>query len=128
VLTFWYFIIARWAYCKLRSSIGVPLSERPCLRPQLKAFPPYSYLIRSRDNTIGIATWPGFDSPTDAGDYSLLHSLQTQPPIQWVPESFYPWVKRQGHEAEHSPSSNAIIKNGGTITPDHINLHCVMLN
>jgi hypothetical protein len=33
----------------------------------------------------------------------------TQPPIQWV--------KRPGREADHSPPSNAEVKNGGILPP-----------
>jgi hypothetical protein len=29
----------------------------------------------------------------------------SQPPIQWVPETISPGVKRPGREADHSPSS-----------------------
>jgi hypothetical protein len=36
----------------------------------------------------------------------------TQPSIQWVPG-----VKWQGREADHSPPSNAEVKNGGAIPP-----------
>jgi hypothetical protein len=39
----------------------------------------------------------------------------TQPPIQWTPESLSPGVKRLGHEADHSPSFSAEVKNGGAI-------------
>jgi hypothetical protein len=34
----------------------------------------------------------------------------TQPPIQWVPRSFSPEIKRQGCEAHHSPPTNPGIK------------------
>jgi hypothetical protein len=48
--------------------------------------------------------------------FSQLHKVETgsgftQPLIQWVPE-----VKRPGHEADSSPSSNAEVKNDGAIT------------
>jgi hypothetical protein len=35
----------------------------------------------------------------------------TQPPIQWVPRALFLRVKRPGREADHSPSSNAEVKN-----------------
>jgi hypothetical protein len=34
----------------------------------------------------------------------------TQPPIQWIPGALSLGVKRQGREADHSPSSNAEVK------------------
>jgi hypothetical protein len=39
----------------------------------------------------------------------------TQPSIQWVQEALSPRDKRLGHEADHSPSSSAEVKNGGAI-------------
>jgi hypothetical protein len=39
----------------------------------------------------------------------------TEPPIQWVSGAVSSGVKRQGREAEHSPSSSAEAKNGGAI-------------
>jgi hypothetical protein len=41
----------------------------------------------------------------------------TKSPIQWVLETLFPGVKRQGFEADHSLSSSAEIKNGGAISP-----------
>jgi hypothetical protein len=35
--------------------------------------------------------------------------------IQWVPEALSQRVRRQGHEADHSPPSSAEVKNGGAI-------------
>jgi hypothetical protein len=34
----------------------------------------------------------------------------TRPPIQWVPGAFSLGVKRQGREADHSPSASAEVK------------------
>jgi hypothetical protein len=34
----------------------------------------------------------------------------TQPPLQWVPEPYFPGVKRPGREADHSPSVSAEVK------------------
>jgi hypothetical protein len=34
----------------------------------------------------------------------------TQLPIQWVPETLSPGVKRLGHEADHSPRTSAEVK------------------
>jgi hypothetical protein len=41
----------------------------------------------------------------------------TQPPVEWGPETLSPEVKQEGHEANHSPPSNAEAKNGGAIPP-----------
>jgi hypothetical protein len=34
----------------------------------------------------------------------------TQPPIQWVPRALSLEVKRQGREADHSPTSSAEVE------------------
>jgi hypothetical protein len=34
----------------------------------------------------------------------------TQPPIQWVPATLSRGIKRQGHEADHSPPASAEVK------------------
>jgi hypothetical protein len=49
-------------------------------------------------------------------------------PIQWVPGTIYPGVKRPGLEAEHSPSSSTEVKNDRTVLPQPICLHGVVLN
>jgi hypothetical protein len=41
----------------------------------------------------------------------------TQPPIQWIPETVSPGVKRWEREAEHSPPSGAEVKDGEAIPP-----------
>jgi hypothetical protein len=33
-----------------------------------------------------------------------------EPPIQWVSESFSPWVEGQGREADHSHTTSEVIK------------------
>jgi hypothetical protein len=58
--------------------------------------------------------------PTAARDFSFLHSVQAGcgahcPKGTWGALS--PGVKRPVHEADHSPSSSAEIKNGGVILP-----------
>jgi hypothetical protein len=40
----------------------------------------------------------------------------TQPPIQWVPGALSLEVKRQGHEADHSPPFSAEVKNACSYT------------
>jgi hypothetical protein len=57
-------------------------------------------------------------SPAGVKDYSLLHNVQTESEthsacIQWVPGTPSPGVKRKANKADHSPSSNAEVKNGG---------------
>jgi hypothetical protein len=73
----------------------------------------------SRDISVGIATrlragGPGlrFRFPTGTTDFSLLHNVEadfgsTQNPTKGV----------QGREADHTSPSNAVVKNGGTISP-----------
>jgi hypothetical protein len=51
---------------------------------------------------------------------SLLHCVSPvlvpiQPRIQWVPGALSLVVKRSEHEADHSPSSSAEVKNGGAV-------------
>jgi hypothetical protein len=48
------------------------------------------------------------------------------PPIQWVPGALSPGVKRLGHEADHSPTSSAEVKNFGAIPsiPHMSSWHC----
>jgi hypothetical protein len=45
-----------------------------------------------------------------------------QPPIPWVEGAFFPGVKRQGREADHSPPPSAEIKNAWsyTFTPRYV--------
>jgi hypothetical protein len=60
----------------------------------------------------------GFDS-RQGQDFSLLHSVQTSlrrtHPLG--ARGVFPGVKRPGREADHSPPSNAEVKNGGAIPP-----------
>jgi hypothetical protein len=53
--------------------------------------------------------------PPPPGNLSLHHRIQngsgpTQPPIQWVPGALSLGVKRPGLDADHSPPSNAEVK------------------
>jgi hypothetical protein len=41
----------------------------------------------------------------------------TQPPVQRVPAALFLGIKRQGHEADHSPPFSAEVKNGGAVLP-----------
>jgi len=60
--------------------------------------------------------WAVFQFPVGAGIFSLFTTsrqalVHTQPPIQWVLGSHFPWVKWSGHQADHSPPSSAKVKN-----------------
>jgi hypothetical protein len=61
--------------------------------------------------------------PCRGKDFSILRSVQTgsgaQPLIQRLPGALSPSVKRSGREADHSPPSNAEVKNGGAPLPIH---------
>jgi hypothetical protein len=48
--------------------------------------------------------------------------VSTQPPIQWVPGAISVGVQRPGREADHSPPSNAEVKNAWsyTSTPQYV--------
>jgi hypothetical protein len=53
----------------------------------------------------------------------------TQPPIQWVPGTFSPGVKRQGLESDHStPISVEVKKNVDLYSYCPIRLHGLVLN
>jgi hypothetical protein len=41
----------------------------------------------------------------------LVLSSPTQPPIQWIPGTLSPGVKRPGREADHSPPTIAEVQN-----------------
>jgi hypothetical protein len=71
----------------------------------------------SRDSSVGIATGYGLDNrmivvrfPAGAWNSSLRHRVQTQPPIQRVPEALSLRIKRLGREADHSPPSSAEVR------------------
>jgi hypothetical protein len=90
-----------------------------------------SYFIRAllmpnfmghRYSVVGIATGCGLDdtrgrssSPGKVKNFLFSTSSRpvlgsTQPPIQWLPGTLSPWVKRQGREADNSPQSGAQVK------------------
>jgi hypothetical protein len=64
---------------------------------------------------------PGFESQQrqDFLFYAVSRSAlgSNQPPTQWVRGAILPGVKRPRREANHSPPSNAEVKNGGAIPP-----------
>jgi hypothetical protein len=62
--------------------------------------------------TIGVL---GFDSRWRLGIFLFTTASRTalgptHLPIQWVPGSLSPWVKRLGRETDHSPPSSAEVK------------------
>jgi hypothetical protein len=82
--------------------------------------------VSSRDSSVGIATAtagrPGFDFQKVSEIFLCymafrLDLVPTQPPIQWVPATVSPGVKRLGREADHSPLSSTEVNNGGAIPP-----------
>jgi hypothetical protein len=52
----------------------------------------------------------------------------TQPPIQWIPGALSLGVKWLGHEADHSPPTNAEIKKMDLYIHSPIHLHDIGLN
>jgi hypothetical protein len=72
------------------------------------------------DGVVGIATGYGLDdreselSPGRIKNILVTSSRPvlgpTQPPIQWVPGTLFPGVKRPGLEADHSPPASAEVK------------------
>jgi hypothetical protein len=72
--------------------------------------------VKSWDSSVGIATGCDLDGQgliPDRGKiflFSIVFRLALEPmkhPIQWVLGAISPRVKLSGHEADHSPSSNA---------------------
>jgi hypothetical protein len=75
-----------------------------------------------RDSSVGIATGYGLDDgAVGVGSPERVRNLlfsassrsalgPTQSPIQWVPGSLSPGVKRSGRGADHSPPTSAEVK------------------
>jgi hypothetical protein len=56
----------------------------------------------------------------EANDFSQSYRPAmgpTQPPIKWVPATFFRRVKRTEREGDHSHVFSAEIKNGGVLSP-----------
>jgi hypothetical protein len=69
------------------------------------------------DSSVGTAMYYELDGQGSipGREKIFLFSIPSRPllgPIQWLPE-----VKRQGHEADHSPQSSVVVKIGGVLTP-----------
>jgi hypothetical protein len=63
----------------------------------------------------------GFDSRWELGFFLFFTAFRpvlgpNQPPIQWVPGVLSPEVKRPGRETDHSPPSNAEVRNAWRYT------------
>jgi hypothetical protein len=91
----------------------------------------------TRESSVGVATGYGLEGrssiPGSLRDFFLLHRVQTgsgaHPTFHPMgTRSFFPGVKRQGREANHSPPSNTEVKNGGAVPPFPMHLHGVVLN
>jgi hypothetical protein len=73
----------------------------------------------SRSTSYGL---DGQSSISGKCNLFLLHSVRpplrlTQPPMQLVPGALYPVENRPGREADHSPPTDAEVKNGEAISP-----------
>jgi hypothetical protein len=78
------------------------------------------HIFRRWNNIVDTATGYGLDNrgvgvrvPVGARIFSKSSRLalgSTQPPIQWVPGTLSPGVKRQGREADQSPPTSAEVK------------------
>jgi hypothetical protein len=62
--------------------------------------------VESRDSSVHTAT-----------GYGATVSRLAVGPIQWVPGTLFPGLKRQGREADHPPLPIAEVKNGGAVSP-----------
>jgi hypothetical protein len=80
----------------------------------------------SQDSSVSTATSYGWTNRSSiSGRCERFFSTRPRPHRLWCPQNFYPMdteeffpkVKRQGREADHSPSSTTEVKNGGIIHP-----------
>jgi hypothetical protein len=72
------------------------------------------YPLEDGNSSVGIATVEVRFSEGASTESRRALGL-TQPPIQWVPGALNLGVKRLGREADPTPPSSAVIKNGGAI-------------
>jgi hypothetical protein len=99
----------------------ITLHNRWC--ENVKSYAMIFYFInprqRSRYSDWLWAGWPRGWSSISGRVKNFLFS--TQPPIQWVPRTFFLGVKRLGREADHSPPASAEVKKMWiyTSTPPH---------
>jgi hypothetical protein len=76
-------------------------------------------MSRKLCSVVGVATGYGLDWTTERSEFEFPVGSRisfkssrpalgsTQLPIQWVPGTLSPGVKRQGREADHSPPTSA---------------------
>jgi hypothetical protein len=108
-----YITLLRRLYCQPRRRLTVFNVRLICIFRIIVLSSRYSDELR--------AGRPGFDS-RQGQDFSRLHNVQTGSgahPATYPmgTGAIFPGVKRQGREADHSPTSSAEVKNGGAIPP-----------
>jgi hypothetical protein len=74
---------------------------------------------RNQDSSVDIAMGYGLDGPGSIPGSARLFSSQPPDRLRWVRAALSSvWeVKRQGHQANHSPSSNVEVKKSGAMPP-----------
>jgi hypothetical protein len=82
-----------------------------------RIFDLFTYVMKSRDSSVGIALCYGLDDrssrvrfPAGAGNFSLHHRVQNGSgahPASYPVVALTLGIKRPGGEADHSPPSNA---------------------
>jgi hypothetical protein len=101
-----------------------------------------TFNIKSRDSSVGIALGYGlddrvlgFDSRRGLGIFLFATASgtalgPTQPPLQWIPGALSLGIKGPGREADHSPPSNAEVKNAWsyTSTPQYVFMAWCLVN
>jgi hypothetical protein len=116
-------VASKWIWF-IRPSRGHCIAKAVSLTPQflLCANMPHTVPAWSQGSAVGIAIGYGLDDrgvgvrvPVRSKNFLFSKSSRpalgsTKSPIQWVPRSLSPGVKRQGREADHSPPASAEVK------------------
>jgi hypothetical protein len=102
-----------------QEEIVLPADKRlPVTSPtHVKAWHSFEHVIRTGNRLDGRGSIPGRDKIFLFFIVSRQVMEITQPPVQWVPGTISPGIKRAGREADHSPPSSAEDKNGRSIPP-----------
>jgi hypothetical protein len=96
------------------------------LVPDSKLPQRFTICVGSARVAVGSVSGDGLNSPGSISrhgqNFSPLHSVQTSSGAYPMSTGaslsrFPPGVKRSGREADHSPPSNAEVKNGGAVPP-----------
>jgi hypothetical protein len=111
-------IVALFGLTAKRSNCTPRRRGRRVLRLSPVIYIHLHHVCGSRDSSVGIATGYGLDDrevelrvPVGSRIFcSPSRPDQIQPPIQWVPETLSPGVKRPEREADHSPPASAEVK------------------